>query len=38
MYVVGGAAVLTKLTRHGITQGVVRRWADRLDDLINPKS
>jgi hypothetical protein len=31
-YKVGGAAaVLTKLTRHGITQRVIRRWPDKLN-------
>jgi hypothetical protein len=30
-YTIGGHAVLTKLTRHGITQRVVRRWPDKLN-------
>lgn len=33
-YHIGGAAVLTKLTRHGITQRVVRRWPDKLHSEI----
>jgi hypothetical protein len=33
-YNIGGHAVLTKLTRHGITQRVVRRWNDRLHSTI----
>jgi hypothetical protein len=33
-YNIGGHAVLTKLTRHGITQRVVRRWPDRLHSEI----
>jgi hypothetical protein len=35
-FVVGGAAVLTKVTKHGIVQRVVRRWHDRIGELINP--
>jgi hypothetical protein len=35
-YVVGGAAVLTKVTKHGIVQRVVRRWPDQLDAYIEP--
>jgi hypothetical protein len=33
-YNIGGHAVLTKLTRHGIVQRVVRRWNDRLHSTI----
>jgi hypothetical protein len=34
-YTIGGHAVLTKLTRHGITQRVVRRWPDQLHSEID---
>jgi hypothetical protein len=35
-FIVGGCAVLTKIDAGGITQRVVRRWADRVDEKIDP--
>jgi hypothetical protein len=35
-YIIGGAAVLTTIDEGGISQRVVRRWADRVNEMINP--
>jgi hypothetical protein len=36
VFVIGGAAVLTKIDASGISQRVVRRWPDRVDEFIQP--
>jgi hypothetical protein len=37
-YVVGGCAFLTEITETGISQRVLKRWADRAGDYIDPSN